>query len=159
MIILDNDIRELVNTSRTDLTYLSFDFLRSTDTLPALRIRQDSTINNQTLQTFNVTFQMFLQYPADCRTFNEAIASASLEAETGFKIIEELIFVGLVLHKGYKLTIPLSEVVFNGQSVTEHKVIGLQTTVTLEKKSKYECCEEGLYFDFTSYQNQNTWSQ
>ena len=157
MVTLDSDIRELIEKSRTDLTYLSFDILRSTDELPAIRVRQDNNLDNQTSITHTVTMQMFLQWPAGCSTFKEAITASHEEAQVGISIMRELIFGGLVLHKEYKRLTPLSTIVFNGQSVTEHKTIGLQTTVTLEKKYKYECCDEGLYFDFTSYLNPSIW--
>lgn len=149
---LDNDIRELTGTSRTGLNYLSFEPLRieHLNDLPALRIRVDS-ISKDTSKTYTAIFQLFFPYPQGCNTFEEAIEASKDIADTNSKMLEELIRTGLGQHKGYEVTGALIERVFNGQAVTEHKVIALQVTATLTITYNFECCNEGTYFNFDEY--------
>jgi len=158
---LDNDIKELCDKHRTGLNYLSFSPLgvEHLNDLPALRIYAGDLVKN-TEKTYQIVLHLFAPYPDGCSTFEEAKEASKDQADIYFKMLEELINTGLVMHKGYKRTTGIAERTFPGQSFTEHKVIALQVSTTLEIPYKYECCDEGTYFDFADYLvPQNPWGK
>ena len=156
---LDNDIREICAKHRTGLTYLSFAPLENEhlNSLPALRI-YEAQLQKSTSKTFTVTFDVFYNYPQGTSTFEDAREASKDFADDLSKMMEELIRTGLAQYKGYQVTGSIVETVFNGQAVTEHRVIALRVQATLTTPYKYQCCNEGTYFDFGNYLTTNTWS-
>lgn len=161
MLILDSHISELCALHRTGLKYLSFDPLRAEhlNELPALRIYQVQKSTNTKLgyKSFNLTLHAFYPYPLGCNTFDEAKEASKNYADELSLTIKELIRTGLVQYKGYQIAGDLTEIVFNGQAVTEHKVIAIQLQVTVQCVESFTCCMDGTYFDFTGLQTANTW--